>query len=211
MVETTAGDPVAYVEYRRWGRRFNLRELGVRPGHSWRAACLYIARALKKEAATLEDEKGKPVDHLYFNLGAEHPAYEALGTQLERQLPPYAWYIRLTDLGTFLNLVSPALEKRLARSVMAGHSGKLLLSFYREAVKIQFEEGKVAGVSPAALEPGQDGDASFPDLTFLQLLFGYRTVEELMYARADCHAWNAEARVLLDALFPKRPSNIVPL
>lgn len=52
----------------------------------------------------------------------------------------------------------------------------------------------------------EDADALFPELTFLQLLFGYRSYEELDAAFADCYAEKAEAAVLLNALFPKRPS-----
>ena len=54
----------------------------------------------------------------------------------------------------------------------------------------------------------EDADALFPDLTFLQLLFGYRSYDELDMAFADCFANNAEAAVLLNALFPKRPSYV---
>ena len=52
------------------------------------------------------------------------------------------------------------------------------------------------------------GDARFPDLTLLQLLFGYRSLEELEYAFADCGAETHEARVLLNSLFPKQPSAV---
>ena len=56
-----------------------------------------------------------------------------------------------------------------------------------------------------------DADALFPDLTFLKLLFGHRSLAELEESRADLYARNAEAAVLLDALFPKKPSNVVGL
>jgi len=51
----------------------------------------------------------------------------------------------------------------------------------------------------------------FPDLTFLQLLFGYRSYAELDMAYPDCYATHAEAVVLLNALFPKRPSYVTAL
>ena len=44
---------------------------------------------------------------------------------------------------------------------------------------------------------GGEGDAGFADLTFLQLLFGYRSMEELDYAFADCWASGDKARPLL--------------
>jgi hypothetical protein len=48
----------------------------------------------------------------------------------------------------------------------------------------------------------------FPDLTFLQLLFGFRALEELEPAFPDCVVRTNEARALLDALFPKTPSDV---
>jgi hypothetical protein len=55
---------------------------------------------------------------------------------------------------------------------------------------------------------GHSGDAAFPGLTFLQLLFGYRTFEELDYAFPDCWYETDEVFGLLNALFPKRPCNL---
>jgi hypothetical protein len=55
--------------------------------------------------------------------------------------------------------------------------------------------------------PGQEeGDAWFPDHSFLQLLFGYRSLGELEHAFPDCAARDPATRVLLEGLFPKRPS-----
>jgi hypothetical protein len=53
-------------------------------------------------------------------------------------------------------------------------------------------------------------DALFPGLTFLQLLFGYRSMTELEYAFPDCRALNDPAFALLNVLFPKRPSWVWP-
>jgi hypothetical protein len=61
--------------------------------------------------------------------------------------------------------------------------------------------------------PGEDGTSApaFPGLTFLQLLFGYRSLAELDYAFADCVVTGEVGRVLLDALFPKQASNVWPV
>jgi hypothetical protein len=56
---------------------------------------------------------------------------------------------------------------------------------------------------PGDAGPAEDGgDARFPDLTFLQLLFGHRTPSELQRARADCYRRNVRTRLLLEVLFP---------
>ena len=211
MVETTKGDGVAYVEYRQWGTGFVVRELGVLPGHSWRAVGLFIARALKVKVDELNKNRPKPIDNISFRLGHDHPIYEALGRQLERQIPAYAWYILVADLPGFLRHIAPVLEKRLAASVMAGHSGTVRLNFYHSQLTLVFADGRLQKMG--AYEPNNtyDADALFPDLTFLQLVFGYRSLAELDHARADCGAENVATAVLLNILFPKQHSCVVGL
>jgi hypothetical protein len=58
---------------------------------------------------------------------------------------------------------------------------------------------------------GGSGDAGFPDLTFLQLLFGYRSLDDLKYAFADCWTSGTITHALLDSLFPKQSSNVLPV
>jgi dihydrofolate reductase len=51
--------------------------------------------------------------------------------------------------------------------------------------------------------------AAFPDLTFLQLIFGYRTYEQLEQSYPDCTYKDDEVRVLLSTLFPKKASSVM--
>jgi hypothetical protein len=91
---------------------------------------------------------------------------------------------------------------------MAGHSGKLRLNFVRDTLSLVFDGGAITAIGRYEPDHVEDADALFPGLTFLQLLFGYRTLEELDTAFADCFPSHAEAVVLLNALFPKRPSYV---
>jgi len=92
---------------------------------------------------------------------------------------------------------------------MCGHSGELNISFYNSGVRLVFEAGQIMQVEGWNPTPqGHSGDAAFPDLTFLQLLFGYRSLAELHYAFVDCFAGHDTARALLNSLFPKQPSNV---
>jgi hypothetical protein len=122
---------------------------------------------------------------------------------------PYAWYVRVPDLPGFLRLLAPALERRLAASALAGHTGELLLDLYRGGLRLAFAEGRLAEVAPwtRPLTGGQH--AGFPPLIFLQLLFGRRSFAELDEHYPDVIAWNAEARALLEVLFPKRLSRVM--
>jgi hypothetical protein len=98
----------------------------------------------------------------------------------------------------FIRHIAPALEKRLAESLAVGYSGELKIGFYRDGLRMIFTNGKLTDTKQWKPITGTDeGNAAFPDLTFLQLLFGYRSFEKLHHAFADCTSKNNEARVLL--------------
>jgi hypothetical protein len=166
-----------------------------------------VTRELKRRADEANRKREKAISHIVFQFADTHPAIKALGIQLEKRRNDYSWFIRVPDLARFIEHIKPVLDRRLAGSVMAGHSGTLRLNFYTDTLKLTFENGELTEIGryrPATVE---DGDALFPDLTFLQMLFGHRSYDELDRAFPDLFA-NAEGIVLLEALFPKRPSYI---
>jgi hypothetical protein len=101
--------------------------------------------------------------------------------------------------------------KKLEASVAAGHTGELDVSFYGGGILLELVRGRLSAVEHWGPAPEEEGDAAFPDLTFLQLLFGHRSLEDLDHAFADCSADGGDARVLLGALFPRRPSDLWPV
>ena len=154
-------------------------------------------------------ESPRRFESVAFNLGGDHPVYRAIADRVPVVTRPYAWYVRVPDLPAFVRRVAPVLEAHLAASELAGYSGEVRLSFYRTGMRLAFAGGRLAAAEPWR-EPDHTAGAAFPDLTFLQLLFGYRTLDELEYAFADCRA-RTEARALLGALFPKQPSLVWPV
>jgi hypothetical protein len=182
----------------------------VLPTIAWLAAAPAILRHLALAGRRLELATKEALAWLYFRLGSEHPIYQALPTLLSPAGREYAWYVRVPDTAAFINHIAPALEFRLRRSVAAGHSGELLLNFYRDGVRLVLTEGRVAA-EPWPEASHDLGSASFPDLTFLKILFGYRSIENVKTAFPDCRVKTEDARVLLEALFPKQTSLIWPV
>lgn len=210
VVETGEGQPVAYAEYYNWKRQLFVREVGVAPGHSWRAVGLFLLRHLTREAIRRSAEMEKPMRNIVFRFGDNHTIYDALERELTISRSPYCWYMRVPDLPGFLRHVTPVLERRLAESLMAGHTGTLKLNLYRQRFALRFEGGKLAEISDYEAKSVEDGDAAFPEWTFLHLLFGHRSLAELRDMFVDCWA-NNDATVLLPILFPKRPSHLIEL
>jgi hypothetical protein len=213
IVENIAGEQVGFVRHSGYVRHRSMSAsmYEVKSGVSWLEVTPSVVRYLWAKGQEFAKRDSAECNSFGFVLGAAHPAYEALGKRLPRIHDPYAWYLRVPDLRGFLDLIRPVLEKRLAESIAAGHSGEIRISFYRAGLRIILQQGKITAVEPWKPTPREEGDVAFPDLTFLQLVFGYRGFEELEYTFADCWCASEDVRALLHVLFPKKFSNVYPI
>ena len=215
VIETPNSERVGYLVHPdfNWGPTLVVNQYEVKPGLSWAAVTPSVIRYMKATGEVYyERDKGKELGAFGFWLGTEHPVYDVLSGKLPRSREPYAFYVRVADLAGFIRHLAPVLEERLADSQLVGHSGELKITFFRDGLKLVFKEGGLVEIERWKPDPlGQPGDAAFPDLVFLQLLFGYRSFEELNYAFVDCYPENEEATVLLNVLFPKQTSNVWPV
>lgn len=161
------------------------------------------------DGVALRNEQVPPASALCFDIPGSHPIYELLdGRYISSREREAAWYVRVPDLPKLLRFIRPVLEERLAASAMAGYSGELKLDFYRDGLRFVFERGAITGVERWS-KPLWEAkpDAAFPPLLFLKLLFGYRSLHELLPMFPDLWA-SAEAERLLQILFPVLPSSL---
>jgi hypothetical protein len=195
---------------RRWGRGIGIGILEAVAGINWLALMPSVLRGLEsygQQLPTHKPETNEPLSEISFVLGRTHPAYEALGQALAPLYePPYAWYVRVPDVPAFLRLIAPVLEKRLENSIVAGYSGEIKLDFYRGGLRMVFADGRLTTAEHWDV-PVYDSNAGggFAPLVFLQLLFGHRSLNDLRYAFPEVWA-NPSTEVVLNALFPTRPS-----
>jgi hypothetical protein len=215
IIETAEGEPIGILGHppSTWGPMMPATVFELKPGYSWASVTPTVIRFLQKTGEKILDGNQKhKLEAFGFWFGMEHPVYKVLDDRTPRIRKPYAWYIRVPDLPDFLRHITPVLESRLAASPISGHTGELKLTFYRNGLRLVFETGRLATVESHRPHPvGHSGDAAFPALTFLQLLFGYRSLDELKYAFADCWTNNDDTTALLNALFPKKASNVIPV
>jgi hypothetical protein len=177
------------------------------PGVSWLEVTPYVIRYLWDTGQEYAKRDNRSCTTFSFLLGAEHPAYEVLGNQIVTGGQPYAWYLRVPDLVGYLNHIKPVLEKRLANSIACGHSGEYLIGMYPKGVRLILENGRIT-LEPWKPDHADHGDAGFPMFTFLKILFGYRSFEELKYAFPDCWWSGDNTRLLVNILFPKKNSSL---
>jgi hypothetical protein len=213
VIQTPAGEPVGFIAHAimLWDYTLAATAYEIRPGLSWRAVTPGVMRYLWATGQAYAARDGKAHQAFAFaGLGSEHPVYAAMPECLPHHWEPYAWYLRVPDMVAFLRRIAPALEKRLAESVVAGHTGELKVGWYRDGAKFVFDHGRIAVEPWQPVRKVDDGHAAFADLTFLHVLFGHRTLAELRQTFPDCWAED-EARALLNALFPKASSSIWPI
>ncbi len=211
IIETLDGRAIGYLNPSRdaWSDTFPVNELSVVEGQSLRAVMPAVLRWLKTFCEEEALKQTKAIVGIYFGMGREHPVYDAIPELLPRARNPYGWYLRVADVPRFLYHIAPVLEARLARSTMAGYTGELKLDEYRRGLIIVFENGKLSHVEN--WQPiKHEAHAGFPPLVFLRLLFGEKSLTELCAFYPDCWAKD-EAAVLLDALFPKHYSCVMPV
>lgn len=213
LIETAEGAPCGFIIHPAdaWGDMLVIQQYELLPEFPWLQVTPSILRYLENAYQHLPAQKPerKPFGRFGFWLGEDHPVYHVIPDSLPYTRKPYAWFLRLPDVPGFLHMITPTLEKRLANSPMAGYSREVKLTFYRDGVRLVFERGKLSTLEAWKPTPtAHSGDAAFPPHTFLQLLFGYRSMEMLKSSFPDCWTNKDEIHVLLDCLFPRQPSNV---
>ncbi len=219
IIERLDGERVAAIGQRQWGHPtyspLSVAMYELVDGVSWLEVTPAVLRWIitkctenaELDSKTPEAEKAKKEHYFHFQLPRNHPVYEAMPEALPETGRPYAWYIRVPDLPRLLRHVAPVLERRLKSSVACGHTTELKISFFRDGLRINLKKGRLAEIESWQPTVADPGNAFFPDLTFLHLVFGHRTVEEINAIYPECSA-KGETAALLRALFPKRPSLI---
>lgn len=115
------------------------------------------------------------------------------------------WLLRFLDVARFLVRIGPALENRLTHSSWRGLTADIIVNLYRQAYRLRFAEGRLAGVDALGFvdaSMGADGGhLCIPPEAFVRLVTGYRALEALFDAWPDIVV-KPGVRGLIDVLFP---------
>lgn len=192
------------VGYLRWGDdgwsdRLLVSELAVDNGPGVRERML-VALRFARDQGQARDKSG-----IRLRLPADHSAVTVaryLGAADRRH---YGWQMRVLDPVGLMRAIGPALEARLAGSLLAGYSGSLVFNLYRSRLALRFEEGRLVEVSLPAGEVQADAGMGLKQAT--QLWLGWRDREALEEWYPDFWSRDA-ARHVLDVLFPRARAHI---
>ncbi len=214
MIVDPAGEVRGFLSLaaRRRTNKLGVYDIEMYEGVNWMAALPSLLRAIGDIGRQIRpmSPDAPPFSEIMLALGRSSPAYQVLDATLHARADTvYAWYVRVPDVPGFVRHIAPALEQRLADSILSGYSGELKLELYRDGLRLQIEHGRLAAVEPWT-SPDFEEDAALgcPPLLFSQLLFGYRSISDLLETYPDVWVKDAAARLVLETLFPKQPSNV---
>jgi hypothetical protein len=218
IITTGDGDPIGYllVDRLRRGDALDIWGMAVTDVVSLVDVAPYALGALRDRADAFplhpDTAPSTPLVRFRLQMGPAHALFAALGPHLAPECQnAYAWWMRISDVPAFVRHIAPVLERRLANSAaFRGYGGALCIDFYRDGLRLAFERGKLVSVEEWRKPLWSEGQAGFPPTVFTQLLLGYRGFAELRHIYKD--VWAGEiARMLLETLFPPRPSYMLPL
>jgi hypothetical protein len=213
IIESQDGEPAGMIAIPpvKWANMSALDLYEIAPELAWADVTHSVIRFLWQRGEELAKEQDKTQNMFGFWLGEDHPVYHVMTTLLPRVRKPYAFYVRVPDVAAFLKVIQSRIEANLAISPFVNHTGELKLSFYTNGIRLVFEKGKITTIEGLTFDELENSDASFPAFTFLHLIFGHRTIDELSNVYADLETRKIETKELVGALFPKRPSHIWPI
>lgn len=212
ILETAEKQPAGFfiVSSEMDGQAVVVRYIEVNAGLNWSSYMPLVIQRSWAFGQELAQRYGTPCTRLCLGLGSQHPAYLAAAEYLPEFRKPYNWYLRVPDLAKLIRHITPEIKKRLARSPFCGYNGKLKIAFYKSDLHLEFQSGSLINIEKAPPSVWHAADVCFPDLTFLQLLFGYRSSRELSEIFVDCRV-SEKFIPFMDALFPKQASLILPI
>lgn len=209
------GVDVGYVALRqRFDETLTLLTYVVSAESSYLATFEDVLRGIKLHAETKYPENPPTL------LAVDSGMPEALVMLFDRTYPArvqkryYAWYMRVPSMAKFIQQIAPVLEARLVNSGAHCYTGTLQLNFFDlSGVRVRFENGKIAeafDLKFATVQEETASDAAFPYNSFLNVLFGHRTFEDIEQIMPDTFVPRKPA-ILLSAMFPRKRSRIMPI
>jgi predicted acetyltransferase len=176
-------------------KTINIKELGI----SENVSAEEIAAAIRKQAS----EKG--LTELKTGLSHMDEFSKYLISMGAKKNRPYAWQVKIIDLPGLISKIKPVLEQRVENSEYTGLSKDLTINFWKYAVKMKIEEGKIVSMEKVFKE--EDRTIGFNPYVFIKLALGYKSRIELEKMYPDFRV-QGDLGGLIDVMFPKQPSYI---
>jgi hypothetical protein len=113
-----------------------------------------------------------------------------------------SYYVRVPDVAALLTYLGPVLSARLGGADVPDAPGEVIISFFREHVRLPYVDGAVGPATRGGRmqAPGAAGGAGVAPDMIAPLLFGPYGIEGLAQRQPDVYP--GPQRTLMSALFP---------
>jgi len=122
---------------------------------------------------------------------------------------PYAWYVKIPSVASFLETMGPVLSKRLKGTEYGSLTGSLIISSYGDSYSLRFENGAFQEVTEGKDAGAARYDVALSPNSLTRLIMGYETLDELQLHEPDVFC-KASAKPIIRLLFPRVRANIEP-
>lgn len=161
-----------------------------------------LSREVAAAIRDLAEEKG--LEKIMSKLSLEDAFMEYLVGIGAETGKIYAWQVKILDPRGFLKKLGPLFERRLENSEYKGLSKELRMNFWKYAISLRFEDGRLISVEEV---PDAKRILGMNPYASTQLFLGYRSREELEHMYPDFY-FRKDHQGLIDVLFPRRPGYI---
>ena len=145
-------------------------------------------------------------------IGSLGPSFNTLSKVMENLggigKPWWKYQVRIPNMVTFLQKISPVLERRLLGTMFEGLTYDVIMNTFQNCYSLKFVDGKITDVSD--LGPQQvNANQAFraPPNDFARLVLGAYSIKEIEQNNIDFIV-RGDVRLIAETLFPKLESAI---
>lgn len=154
-------------------------------------------------AKELAEKRSKP--YLRFNLSTESRAAKMLEAHGARNSEFWGWQIKIPDPLLFLQTIQPVLKKRLAASAFANIKAMFRMDLCHMGIDFIWD-GTNLEIKKAHGGTEVKDCYTMSREIFPAYILGALSDEDFKSVRPDIRYTTAKAKLMADALFPKKPS-----
>ena len=145
-------------------------------------------------------------------IGSQGPSFNSLSRVMANiggtGKPWWKYQVRIIDMTSLLQKISPVLERRLKGTMFEGLTYDLVMNTFQNCYKIKFVNGKIVDVTNLGPQQVNENQAfRAPPNDLARLVLGAYNINEIEQNNIDFIV-RGEVRLIAETLFPKKESSV---
>jgi hypothetical protein len=145
-------------------------------------------------------------------IGSQGPSFNTLSKVMENLggsgKPRWKYQVRIPNMTSFLQKISPVLERRLEGTMFEGLTYDVTMNTFQNCYKLKFVNGKIIDVTDLGPQQVNENQAfSAPPNDLARLVLGAYSIKEIEQNNIDFIV-RGEVRLIAETLFPKKESSV---